>query len=208
MRITNGDMMIAGQLLRLVRRDRSRTEFVKRDISREKLMDRDARHAQGLPVVADRPTASRRQDPRTGTLTPEPAARRYALPLYAETPVRARPAICVPIPTSTLQRPTRSEPARTQPEPARQSRLRTPSEASSMRVALALVSASGPTRVSDRPDSASRVEPDRRGIRLQRAPDGGAIASCRQIARAVPVGISRCRGTGVRRSEGGLCQMV
>jgi len=46
------------------------------------------------------------------------------------------------------------------------------------------------------------------GFRVQRAPANGGIASCRQIARAVPVGISRCLGTGVRRSLGGWRQMV
>ena len=40
--------------------------------------------------------------------------------------------------------------------------------------------------------------------RAQREPVGGGTPSWRQIARAVPVGISRCRGTGVLRSSGTL----
>ena len=37
---------------------------------------------------------------------------------------------------------------------------------------------------------------------------GAGIASCLQIARAVPAGMSRWRGTGARRSRVGLCQML
>jgi hypothetical protein len=41
-----------------------------------------------------------------------------------------------------------------------------------------------------------------------RAPGGGGTKSWRQIARAVPIGISRWRGTGARTSSEGLCQIV
>ena len=42
----------------------------------------------------------------------------------------------------------------------------------------------------------------------QRAPAGGGIESWRQMARAVPIGISRWRGTGARRSSVALCQIA
>lgn len=60
------------------------------------------------------------------------------------------------------------------------------------------------------PDAPITIAPQCPAVtpRRQREPAGGGTPSWRQIARAVPVGISRCRGTGDLRSRETLDQMA